>query len=64
MASSEAGGLDMDFKKEDLDKYLDFIDWLWNRFSVNGEVVISRGGKPSAYSKLESAYFEKHCKKI
>ena len=53
----------MNLNKKEISKYLDFIDWLWDRFSVNGEVLLSVENEPSAYSRLESAYFKKHFSK-
>ena len=41
-------------------KYLAIVEWARNRYSSNGRLVISTGGIPSVYSRIESAAFNKY----
>ena len=42
------------------DRYLAIVAWARRRYTVGGELVISTGGVPSAYSRIEAAAWRLH----
>lgn len=42
------------------DKYLKVVYWLRNRYTVDGRLVISIGGSPSQYKRLETTAWNKY----
>lgn len=41
------------------DRYLKFMNWLWNRYKENGSVTVERGGIPTRYQRLSDAAWKK-----
>jgi len=42
------------------DKYLRVVYWARTRYTDNGTLVISRGGNPSMFSRIEAAAWNKY----
>jgi len=43
-----------------LNRYISIVKWARQRYTSAGVLIISTGGKPSTYSRIESAAFEKY----
>lgn len=43
-----------------VDRYLRIVRWARLRYTRNGYLVISAGGKPSVYSRIEIAAWSRH----
>jgi hypothetical protein len=47
-------------KNDKWHKYINFCNWLENRYKKDGILILSIGGIPSKYSAIECAYFKKY----
>ena len=45
---------------ENADRYLKIVNWAKRRYAKNGEILISIGGRPSVYSRIEAAAFRRY----
>jgi len=45
---------------DNIDKYLNLIEWLKKRYKKNGEIILSIGNSPSTFKKLELGFFKKY----
>ena len=43
-----------------IDKYLKITRWAKNRYRKNGRLILSIGGNPSQWSKIEKMAFDKY----
>ncbi len=43
-----------------IDRYLAIVAWLRARYTVSDQIIISVGGMPSAYSRIEQAAAKKY----
>lgn len=43
-------------------RYLKIVAWARTRYAIKGSVIISTGGIPSIYSRIENAAFAKYMK--
>ena len=43
-----------------IDKYLKITRWAKNRYRKNGKLILSIGGNPSKWSKIEKMAFDKY----
>ena len=42
------------------DRYMAIVEWARKRHTHGGELIVSRGGQPSAYSRIEAAAWARY----